>query len=1011
MSKFYPKSNEESVKYRVIDKLINEKGWKLDKNLYIQQQSGSKKRIADLTCLDKNGDPLIVFEIKDRGKSRKTLEKALGEQAVEWAVECEAPIAYATDGGTIKTWQLSKTKREQIEKELDEKNTTDRKERAKIIFKSGKPLILNGQEVKEFLDEETALKYLETNEHNNIDEKVITSREELVRLFASANKELRKAGLESGIERFGEFCNLLFLKLLSEEEEKREKLGQLRIGEEARWSSLKGKRGKELLKHINNTVLKEFQSVYDKDIFSSLKIENHTILETIVNRLNYLSLTTANSDTLGETFEYFLKAYLANQKKDLGQYFTPRHLVNFLVELANPRLGEEIYDPFCGTGGILIQAYRHVKTWMIPNEDNQEKLRSKTFYGREITRNLCRTAKMNMILAGDGHNNVERTDSLKNPIENRYDVVITNMPFSLGNYWIEYEDEEGKKHKIKDKEYSDQYFLKSNDGDFLCIEHCFKAIRENNPNARIVMIAPWGILVNDNFTKLREFIYENSYVEHIISLPAKSFYPYASAKATILHLTSIKQKGEEKRKQKEIWYFEVKNDGFTLDTKRKAKEGESDLDIFQKYKDSKEEKLGFSKLDMETVKNNNYISIPNVYREFTFDSQYDIFPLKELVEEITKKNDINAPVWSVTNDRGFVLSEENFKEKRSSENVSDYKLVSPKCFAYNPSYISVGSICYNDSEETGCVTHYYVAFRVKNKAKIIPQYLSFLFKSEKFKEQVNNYAFGAVRENLSFEEFQKIKVPVPSLQKQEKIVDGLSKIEWNIQNSRQIINNLNSPLFISLMKHKRTEKLGNIATFEYGYTTIASEQGEFRLIRITDINEHGEITEQEKKYVNLENKEEIEKYTLKKGDVMVTRVGSTVGKTALFESEEKAIFASYLIRIRFGEEIILPEYYWCFTKSPNYWQQVNDLVGGTAQPQFNANFLKEITVPIPSLEEQKKVIEEIKKIKKNSRSVKSIIDDLKSSLSLSLSLSLRSCSRTKTLFQQSKGYALSLCHT
>ena len=80
MTKFYPKPNEESVKYRVINKLTTEKGWKLDENLYIQQPSVSKKRIADLTCWDKNGDPLIVFEIKDKGKN---LEKALGEQAVE----------------------------------------------------------------------------------------------------------------------------------------------------------------------------------------------------------------------------------------------------------------------------------------------------------------------------------------------------------------------------------------------------------------------------------------------------------------------------------------------------------------------------------------------------------------------------------------------------------------------------------------------------------------------------------------------------------------------------------------------------------------------------------------------------------------------------------------------------------------------------------------------------------------------------------------------------------------
>ncbi|CAI2185201.1 15217_t:CDS:2 [Funneliformis geosporum] len=393
---------------------------------------------------------------------------------------------------------------------------------------------------------------------------------------------------------------------------------------------------------------------------------------------------------------------------------------------------------------------------------------------------------MNMILAGDGHNNIEKID-------------------------IEYEDEKGKKYKIKDKEYSDQYFLKSNN----------------------------GILVNDDFTKLREFIYENSYVEYIISLPAKSFYPYA-----------------------------MKNDGFTLDTKRKAKEGENDLDIFRKYKDGKEEKLGFSKLDMETIRNNNYVSIPNVYRKFTFDSQYDMLPLKELVEETIEKNDINAP--------------ENFKEKRTSENTSDYKLVFPQCFAYNPSYVSVGSINYNDNEEIGC--------------------------SEKFKEQVNNYAFGAVRESLSFEDFQKIQIPIPSLQEQEKIIAGLSKINQSIRNSQQIIKNLNTPLFISLMKSIKTEKLGSIANFEYGWTAKANDIGKYRFIQTGDIDKYGNILEQEKKYVDLPNSISEDKFLLKERDIITARHGNC-GRTAIFKGNEKAIFTNDLIRIKFNKEVILPEYY------------------------------------------------------------------------------------------------------
>lgn len=152
-----------------------------------------------------------------------------------------------------------------------------------------------------------------------------------------------------------------------------------------------------------------------------------------------------------------------------------------------------------------------------------------------------------------------------------------------------------------------------------------------------------------------------------------------------------------------------------------------------------------------------------------------------------------------------------------------------------------------------------------------------------------------------------------------------------------------------------TRKLGEIATFKYGYTSPAKDKGEFRYIRITDIDEFGNISERKKKYINLANQKEQNRHLLKPGDILVARTGS-VGETAIFSSKEKSVFASYLIRINFNQEIILPKYYWFFAKSEKYWNQVNNLTKGTAQPQFNANSLKEISTPLPNLKEQKRII-------------------------------------------------------
>ena len=154
--------------------------------------------------------------------------------------------------------------------------------------------------------------------------------------------------------------------------------------------------------------------------------------------------------------------------------------------------------------------------------------------------------------------------------------------------------------------------------------------------------------------------------------------------------------------------------------------------------------------------------------------------------------------------------------------------------------------------------------------------------------------------------------------------------------------------------------MGEIATFEYGYTISASDRGEFRLIRITDIDEYGKISDQDKKYVDLSDEANKKKYLLKENDIVMARIGS-VGETTIFQGKEKSIFASYLIRIKLDENDIFPKYYWYFTKTDDYWRQVEQLTKGTVQPQFNANSLKEIVVPIAGLEKQKEIIKEREK--------------------------------------------------
>jgi len=153
--------------------------------------------------------------------------------------------------------------------------------------------------------------------------------------------------------------------------------------------------------------------------------------------------------------------------------------------------------------------------------------------------------------------------------------------------------------------------------------------------------------------------------------------------------------------------------------------------------------------------------------------------------------------------------------------------------------------------------------------------------------------------------------------------------------------------------------LGEVCEFKYGFTDIAKDSGSARFVRITDINENGKLRDIDCKYIDLIEDNKV--YLVSKGDLLMARTGATYGKTMLFNEDYPAVYASFLIRIRFKALNIIPAYYWHFSQSMLYWNQANRLVGGGAQPQFNANVLKTVQIPIPPLCEQERIVSNLDK--------------------------------------------------
>ena len=231
-----------------------------------------------------------------------------------------------------------------------------------------------------------------------------------------------------------------------------------------------------------------------------------------MDKLSTLTLLNADSDIKGDAFEYFLKNSIT-VGNDLGEYFTPRHIVRLVVELVDPRFGETIYDPCCGTGGFLIYAFEHIKKKVLPSNEVLNTLKNHTVFGRELT-GTAKIAKMNMILTGDGHTNIVQTDSLRHPVKDKYDVVLTNYPFSQKTDWASY------------------YNLRNHDANPVFLKHIIDALK---PGGRAGVVVPDGLLFGEGtqYVRVRQMLLSECEVKAVIKLHNYVFKPYAGQPTSV----------------------------------------------------------------------------------------------------------------------------------------------------------------------------------------------------------------------------------------------------------------------------------------------------------------------------------------------------------------------------------------------------------------------------------------------------------------------------------------------
>ena len=649
-----------------------------------------------------------------------------------------------------------------------------------------KSLLIDNVEVNNILPL-SILKKFTSNELKISGTAEIRSKSDLINLFRVANNKLREAGVNAGVTRFSEFSNLLFLKLVSDLNEER----NYNIKDEFLWDTYKTYEGNALINYINNTVIdglnKKFDSSEeDNGLFTPLHIKDPIKLKEIVDKLDTLNFKKIDTDIKGDAFEYFIQKY--NQtNNDLGEYFTPRHIVRFLNDIVKPTYGDKIYDPFCGTGGMLIVAFERILNELEErgklDEDTLTNLREQTIWGGEIS-DTARIAKMNMILSGDGHSNIMQHDSFMNPVSDKYNIVISNIPFNM-----EVTNEQSSLYEPDIKK-----------GNAVAILHILKALKNNNPYSRAAIIVPDAVLNDKSMKDLRKNIVSSGQLLGIVSLPSKVFLPYTEAKTSILIFGSKTNIPTEN-----IFVYKVKNDGYTLTTRRRKISGINDLDNFISIHEEMLETNYNKKLNYDNL---FYISRKDILDEKNKSlllTQYHdeqitgYIRLSDILEQVKEKNTEHFETASITNAEfwGMPLGEELWGENFisvTSENNINYNVVREKYISFNPSRANVGSFGINMSNTPVAVSNAYPTFRLKQgmESRYLMEYIYLqLTHNSRVIEDIAERSYGTIRQALNATEFLKLQIKDISFDEQQKIVNSVEKKHSQVLQIQKELNNLN----------------------------------------------------------------------------------------------------------------------------------------------------------------------------------------------------------------------------
>ncbi|NSW54208.1 MAG: N-6 DNA methylase [Anaerolineae bacterium] len=665
--------------------------------------------------------------------------------------------------------------------------------------------------------------------------------------------------------------------------------------------------------------------------------------------------TYDHSERLGDAFEYLLM--VLGSQGDAGQFRTPRHIIEFIVDCVNPTKDDRVLDPACGTAGFLISAYKHILAQH--GEDNtltgeEREALMRNFTGYDISPDMVRLALVNLYLHQFPDPRVFEYDTLSS--EERWDeyaeVILANPPFMTPKGGI-----------IPHNRFS----IRANRSEVLFVDYIAEHL---TPDGRAGIIVPEGIIFQSSnaYKNLRKMLVAEGYLYAVVSLPAGVFNPYAGVKTSVLLLDRRIAKHTD-----QVLFVKIENDGFDLGAQRSPIEKNDlpeALQLVQRFQqdpnaDWQDGELAIAVKKEKIAEDGDYNLTGDRYRVSDLYTSVT-WPLVELGEVCVligggtpskQKKDYweNGNIKWVASRHistgGAISSYEYITEKALEESSAN---IVPTGGTILITRVSVGKFAYADDDYA--INQDLTGLVPKSIDQLSPRYLRVIVpRVASFVEQSSN---GIGVKGVTRKYLASLQIPLPPLAVQEEIVAEIESYQRVIDGARQVVAAYQPR--IPLDPAWPMVELGEVCEVNRESQNPAEIFGddEFVYIDISSVdNETG--------FVSLENKikgtdaPSRARRVIQEGDVLLSTVRPNLKSFALLKTVPEKALASTGFAVLTPSDNILPQFLLTQILSDFMVNQMIARMGKGSYPSINQTDVKQLIFPLPPIETQRAIVARI----------------------------------------------------